>query len=521
MRQGDNRVLYLLGPNGSGKSSLISRIARMHPDKIRRISAHRQNWFDQDSANITPQTREDIAHQLRNHNSHDRSRWTEWNPGIQGSVAIFDLINSVVLQDHKIANFARMQDWDAARAEANNTTPIQMINNVLRLSGIFVEIWIEDNRRVFAKKNNGPVYSITQMSDGERNAFLIAVDVLTSKPGTLILLDEPERHLHRSIVVPLLKAIFRYRRDCGFIVSTHELTLPIDTSNASILLMRGCEYIGDQAVSWTADLIRADDIIDDDLKSDLLGSRRRLLFVEGTSGSLDFPLYSLLFPDVSVIPKKSCRDVEYAVRGLRSIDDVHWIEAYGIVDNDQRAPDSLKSLEELGIYALPFYSVEALYYQSRIIRMVAARHAKNIGKEASVLASAAIDSGLLAAQGNRDHLIDSAVIRSAREKLMAELPTREMMKKCLSTINFELNVNELRAVEGAHFDEIISASDWDHLISRYPLRESGAFNAIAKAMRILDKQTYQDMVLKLLQDEAGAIEGLREVLGHISKKLAI
>jgi hypothetical protein len=44
--------------------------------------------------------------------------------------------------------------------------------------------------------------------------------------------------------------------------------------------------------------------IDETLKRDLLGARRKMLFVEGTTRSLDAPLYSLLFPQVSVIPKK-------------------------------------------------------------------------------------------------------------------------------------------------------------------------------------------------------------------------
>ena len=58
--------------------------------------------------------------------------------------------------------------------------------------------------------------------------------------------------------------------------------------------------------------------LDDDIRRDLIGSRRRMLLVEGREESLDKPLYSLIFPMVSVIAKDSCKGVERSVTGLRS-----------------------------------------------------------------------------------------------------------------------------------------------------------------------------------------------------------
>jgi len=58
--------------------------------------------------------------------------------------------------------------------------------------------------------------------------------------------------------------------------------------------------------------------IGDDLKKDILGARRKLLFVEGANTSPDKPLYSLVFPDVSIVAKSGYREVsgpylEYAM----------------------------------------------------------------------------------------------------------------------------------------------------------------------------------------------------------------
>ena len=116
------------------------------------------------------------------------------------------------------------------------------------------------------------------------------------------------------------------------------------------MLLRSCEYEGENVRAWTADLLAPGAVIDDALKGDILGSRRKMIFVEGTAQSLDAPLYSLLFPQISVVPKEGCRDVEYAVRGLRGAGDIHWVSAWGIVDNDQRSAEDVARLKNAGVW---------------------------------------------------------------------------------------------------------------------------------------------------------------------------
>lgn len=141
-----------------------------------------------------------------------------------------------------------------------------------------------------ASRNGSKPYSISELSDGERNAILIAANVLTVSTGTLLLVDEPERHLHRSIVSPLLSTLLKERSDCAFIVSTHEPLLPVDNLGSKVLLSRACVY-GDHGVeSYDIDLLENTDGIDDDLKITILGERRKIVFVEGAEHSLDKPL---------------------------------------------------------------------------------------------------------------------------------------------------------------------------------------------------------------------------------------
>jgi ABC-type cobalamin/Fe3+-siderophores transport system ATPase subunit len=46
-------VLYVLGANGSGKSSLVSRLFNQSRGHAKRISAHRQTWFESNTLDIT------------------------------------------------------------------------------------------------------------------------------------------------------------------------------------------------------------------------------------------------------------------------------------------------------------------------------------------------------------------------------------------------------------------------------------------------------------------------------------
>ncbi len=511
-------LLYLLGANGTGKSSLVSRIFSQHQSQAKRISAHRQTWFESNTLDMTAKGRDDLEKNFVAQDGQPRSRYWEWNPAGRSNMAIFDLIDADTMQERKIASLVRAGDLTTAVDLANAPSPIHIINELMRVSNIPIEISVEDGQKIVAKKNGSSSYSVAELSDGERNSFLIAANVMTAKPGSLILIDEPERHLHRSIVSPLLKQLFEKRKDCAFIVSTHEIMLPIDTPEASTMLVRSCDYSGRDVQAWTIDIIPPGVAIDEDLKFDLLGARRKMLFVEGTSQSLDMPLYSLLFPAVSVIPKESCREVEYAVRGLRNALDMHWVAVWGIIDNDQRSPEDIARLQDAGIFALSHYSVESLYYHPKIVGRIAALQASIIGADVEALVKNAITAAVEAVKAKKEHLVTSAILRSARDKVWHSLPRREDVTSGVP-LYLTVDLPALRVEEEARFNTLVSQINWNGLLTRYPLRESSAFDRVVSGIKIADRATYRAAVLKLLQDDQSAATELRDLLGDLYSNL--
>ena len=117
--------------------------------------------------------------------------------------------------------------------------------------------------------------------------LIIAATVITVESETVLLIDEPERHLHRSIIEPFLSALFQRRQDCAFIISTHEIALPAANPEARVLMVRSCEWNGDTAKAWDVEILEANTNLPAELRRDILGARRRILFVEGTTNGLD------------------------------------------------------------------------------------------------------------------------------------------------------------------------------------------------------------------------------------------
>ena len=206
--------------------------------------------------------------------------------------------------------------------------------------------------------------------------------------------------------------------------------------------------------------------------------------------------------------------MEHAVRGLRGAGDIHWVSAWGITDNDQRSAEDVTRLKNAGVWALSHYSVESLYYKPKIIARIAERQTSVTGGDASTLAQAATTNAIAAAKAQRDHLVRSAVLRSARNKVLEGLPNRNVMQSG-TALKIEVDVAALRSAEERRFDALVSGADWDGLLTRYPLRESSAFDRAVDGLTIKDRATYQGAVLKLLQDDPAAVSDLRNLLGDL------
>ena len=514
------QVLFLLGANGTGKSSLMHRFYRNHQKHARRITAHRQTWLHSNTIMLTHQSKKVSEERIRSRDREPDSRWMESDPGARSSIAIFDLVESENLLARMIADAVRNEDIDSARKQSLIDSPLKVMNDLLRSAGMPITIEISSNAAITARKNDGDPYSIAELSDGERNALLIATDVLTVDSGTLLLIDEPERHLHRSIISPLLTQLFAKRPDCAFVVSTHEIMLPLDNPSAQTLLIRGCNYNGTSVSSWDVDLLHSASEIDDDLKRDILGARRRILFIEGKHTSLDKPLYSVIFPDVSIIAKGNCRDVERAVLSIRDAQELHTLAAFGLVDNDRRPQDDIDRLREAGVYTTAVISVESVYYHPNIQGRVARRHADTTGADVANSIAEARSAALEAITPHILRLSARVAEKQVRERFFAFIPNMNQMA-APAPVNVTIDVPEIVDGERSRLQEAITAGDLLLVLSRYPVRETPALDRIAQSLGFRGRAQYEAAVRKLLKDDVDALHFARGLFGGLAAAIGV
>ena len=493
------QFVFLLGANGTGKSTLMHVFANQNTGHVRRITAHRQVWFGSDTVDITPQGRRQTEQQISNSDRNLQSRWKDDYAAQRSQATIFDLIDSENIDARKISDALRSGDLAEAQNLANLQAPVAKMNDILQISNLHFQIEIAEGSKLNARRDWHEPYSIAELSDGERNALLIVANVLTVPENSLILLDEPERHLHRSIVSPLLSTLLAYREDCAFVISTHDVSLPLDQPKCGSLLVR--EY-SHNPQHWVADHIAAVEDMDEEIATAVLGSRRIIIFSEGLPSSLDLQVYQILFPYASIRPVGSCVDVERIVRGIRASEESHWISAFGIVDRDNRSDEDCEKLQAEGVIPLDQYSVESLYYHPETIRAVLGRVAEVNGIDIDSAFSKMTEGVVKGVSDHKDRMAARLVERRVRDNLLSHAPNWNEILSGDSEISYS-SVSILEE-EKLHISSLIEGKDIAGLISRYPVRETPALESVARPLGFQSQDAYEQAVRKMLCDSQDA-----------------
>ena len=515
--------LYVVGANGSGKSALIQRFTSQGGHAIRRIAAHRQTWFQSGNLDFTALSRRQFEQNSMNWERQANARWMDHSPEQKQSAVLFDLVAKDNTRYRTIGQYIDNKNPDEATAFASKSESLfKQLNDLLLLGTLTVSLSNSNDEEILARhRKDAFSFSIAQMSDGERAAVIMAANVLTVEPGTILLIDEPERHLHRSIIEPFLSALFAQREDCAFVISTHELALPIANPKARVLMVRSCEWEGQTPKAWDAEVLESNVDLPEDLKLDILGARRRVLFVEGATGSLDLPLYSTLFPGLSVIPKGSCNDVIRAVNGLRGSLELHHIEAFGLIDRDDRTEDEIKKLAEDNVFALDVYSAEALYYCSDATAAVARRQAESLDRDPDEMIEIAKQSAMevIKESGLSERMSAKRCEKRVRNIVQSLAPDWRQIKESGKELHIPSTVDSPYADELNRFEKFAAAGQLDDLIARYPLRGSNVFNKIAEALECSSKANYERIVVSRVREDENFARKLKQHIKPLSKLL--
>ncbi|MDE0091932.1 MAG: AAA family ATPase [Oligoflexia bacterium] len=517
--------LFIVGANGSGKSALMLQLAIELRHKEEEIfytlySAHRQSWFNSEAQKVGKSNEDRINEKiaLMTTDADYSNRWKDMWPsdGLKYENVFDDLIEKWTIFNNRLMSLShqttekRIRETEKLKA----LNPLDKFNNLLKHGNIPIT-FSPDNpsatSKLIARHNdNGVNVDIRRLSDGERFIVFFAATVATLIPGEVLLIDEPDLHLHQSIINPFFSALVASRKDCFFVFSTHNISLVSAFPGSKVIGLRSNEWSADEPTRFDAKLIGPESPMPDYLKYDILGPKKKILYVEGAEGSWDCKLYRLLFPDFLVIGREGWATVEKSVKGLQQVADIYHIQARGIIDRDFRDDKKIKSFLKNNIGVLKMYSVESLYYSVVAVQAVASHLEKQkvFGRE-DLPFDTAISKGYgeVVKKSNAQKMILKRTKHVIREKALGQYPDDDDLI-FLEETEFFIHIDNPYSEEKARFESVVDNTGWDDLLE-YPLHQTTIFNTIAKSLKLKDTNDYKKMLISLVETDEKLAEGLR------------
>jgi hypothetical protein len=226
--------------------------------------------------------------------------------------------------------------------------------------------------KVMVGKGTATEYHAMEMSDGERVALYLLGQCLCVPPDSMLIIDEPELHLHKSILDKLWNKVEELCPKLTIVYITHDLDFAASRAGAKKIWAQS--YSGKD---WTWSDIPADESLPEALILEIVGNRKRLLFCEGDRGGLDHLLYQLCYPERHVVPRGGAEKVIEATKALHTNTDLHSFAAEGIVDRDMRSDEEIAALESQGVQSLEFAEIENVLCTENLVAQVASQLSLN------------------------------------------------------------------------------------------------------------------------------------------------
>jgi len=433
--------IIIIGANGSGKSKLGAWIEDQDPDIVHRIGAQRNLNF---KPNLSLSNYDDAKNKIFYGTDDEdtvkrRDKGVRWNWGKSKTTKLIDDFDDVLAALIAMYHNETSEYFKSCKnSEKNNLvkpkTPLTVIDKLMEIwNSIFPQrnLLFEDSKfYAYEGIKSSEKYSANQMSDGERAVLYLASQVLAIPGNKTLIIDEPEIHLHGTIMNKLWESLEEYRSDCLFIYITHDTNFAASHKNSEKIWIKS--YDGE---NWDLEKIISNEL-PEKLLFDILGSRKNILFVEGEENSFDSQLYSILYPDYFIIPCGSCMQVIMRTKSFKLTQNIHNYNVYGIIDRDFRTEVEINKLEKDNIYTLKVSEVENLFVIEELISFLANHLGKNFSDVFSDINNYIIKQRF----GNQIHSqVRKNVVSQIKYELsmaeISEINTKESLTNAVGNIN--------------------------------------------------------------------------------------
>lgn len=355
----------ILGPNGSGKSRLGIFIEDLESIGVtHRIAAQRSLELPEE---VFSESYDQAIGTLRRDKISKRRK-----PASPSAMeyAYDQMLSALFAEQHRALESAH--DRSAGRSHSERpTTCLDKLQNLWKELMPHRHLIFSERTIKATTDYNAEPFEGSQLSDGERLVVYMLGQALLLENGSLLIVDEPELHMNRALLVRLWDAIEQNRSDCSFIYITHDVDFAASRGNARLyavmdykppvfreVLVRTRTRVEMEAPpAWTIEPLSFELDVPNEVLVRIVGSRKPILFVEGHPGGLDHQIYKAAYSDFTVIPVGPCSQVLHLVRSFRKQASLHWLHCAGIVDGDFRVA-GIDGRIEKGVWALPVCEIE-------------------------------------------------------------------------------------------------------------------------------------------------------------------
>jgi hypothetical protein len=351
---------------------------------------------------------------------------------------------------------------------------------------------------------HGMSYHGKNMSDGERVALYLMGQCLCAPPGSMLVIDEPEIHLHTSIMQSMWNKLEERKRDCLFVYITHDLNFASTRVSTTIIWVR--DYDG--ANRWTWECVPEIDELPESLLLELLGNRRTVVFVEGEKGGKDHSIYQSIYRNYSVVPRNGCDRVIESVKALTVNSAFHHLKVLGIIDRDYRTEFEIQALQQAGIYCVELAEIENVLLNEATVRLVAANQRlepDDVIAQATAMARALLARDLERQASQRTYRIVKNRVSHIDTK-MSGLPA---IKTAVAHAVGAIDVDGLFAENLALFENLSKNGSLNEILKYY--NNKGLIDELC-AIFELGRNGYEKLVLRMLNSAERdlVIAGLKE-----------
>lgn len=495
--------MIIIGANGSGKSKLGAWIEKQTPSNTHRISAQRAlsfgNYIQQKSyeqaTNLLIYGKENPS------NVHD-SRWPWDGEKFDYTSSLLNDFENVLsaivaLQTNQREEFVIDCKQREAQGKEHNSVPEMVLDKLQRIwNSVFPHrnIVIKDGKVMAGTEKDGEYfeYKGRDMSDGERVALYMIAQCLCVPENKTIIIDEPEIHLHRSIIDRLWTAIEAEREDCFFIYITHDTQFAASHKDSKKVWAKGFD-----GTQWILEEVK-DSNLPEQLLLDILGNRKPVLFVEGTNDSYDTKLYSEIYKDYYVIPCGSCSSVISQTKSMNKNEQLHNFKCYGIIDRDYRSDYEIEAYKEDNIFTLEVAEVENLFLTEELLQVVndimGFSDNSNIEKVKRYIIEKRFAEEI-------DKQICEAIVSEMKFKLTTAAISKKSEKKAKETLEKvfkEISYEKMKIEQEQKFKQVLDSKIYKDVLKVFNCK---SLSTSTGHFFELDNKAYRDFIIRQVKKE--------------------